>query len=186
MIDAIAAMQAQGVSDLVLDLRYNGGGYVYLASELAYMIAGAARTANKSFETSVFNNKQSARNAATPFFDLACVPDPGTFVCSTDAALPTLNLSRVFVLTGANTCSASEAIINGLRGIDVDVRIIGSTTCGKPYGFFGESNCGISYFPLEFKGVNAQGLRRLRRRLRARCHRQQRPTACAAARPPTT
>jgi carboxyl-terminal processing protease len=157
MIDAVAAMQAQGVSDLVLDLRYNGGGYVYLASELAYMIAGAARTANKSFENTVFNNKQSARNSSTPFFDLACVPDPNTLVCSTDAALPTLNLSRVFVLTGGNTCSASEAIINGLRGIDVDVRIIGSTTCGKPYGFFGESNCGITYFPLEFKGVNQKG-----------------------------
>jgi len=157
MINAIAAMQQQGVSDLVLDLRYNGGGYLYLASELAYMIAGPSRTAGRSFETTVFNNKQSARNEATPFFDLACVPDPVTFQCSTDAPLPTLNLGRVFVLTGPNTCSASEGIINSLRGIDVDVRIIGSTTCGKPYGFFGASNCGITYFPLEFKGVNHKG-----------------------------
>ncbi len=157
MIDAIAAMQSQGVSDLVLDLRYNGGGYLYLASELAYMIAGPARTAGRTFEQTVFNQKQSARNEATPFFNLACVPDPVTFECSTDEPLPTLNLGRVFVLTSASTCSASEAIINGLRGIDVDVRIIGSTTCGKPYGFFGASNCGISYFPLEFKGVNHKG-----------------------------
>jgi carboxyl-terminal processing protease len=157
LIDAIAAMQAQGVSDLVLDLRYNSGGYVYLASELAYMIAGATRTANKTFEGSAFNDKQSARNESTPFFDLACVPDPATFVCSTDAALPTLNLSRVFVLTSADTCSASEAIINGLRGIDVDVRIIGNSTCGKPYGSFGASNCGINYFPLEYKAVNHKG-----------------------------
>jgi carboxyl-terminal processing protease len=157
LIDAIAAMQAQAVSDLVLDLRYNGGGYVYLASELAYMIAGATRTANRTFEASEFNDKQSARNESTPFFDLACVPDPATFVCSTDAALPTLNLSRVFVLTSADTCSASEAIINALRGVDVDVRIIGGATCGKPYGAFGASNCGINYFPLEYKGVNHKG-----------------------------
>jgi carboxyl-terminal processing protease len=157
LIDAVAAMQAQGVSDLVLDLRYNSGGYVYLASELAYMIAGPTRTANKTFEASVFSDRQSARNEATPFFNLACVPDPATLVCSTDAALPTLDLNRVFVLTSADTCSASEGIINGLRGVDVDVRIIGGTTCGKPYGSFGASNCGINYFPLEFKGVNHKG-----------------------------
>ncbi len=157
LVNAIAAMQAQDVSDLVLDLRYNGGGYLYLASELAYMIAGRARTAGRTFEQTVFNQKQSARNEATPFFDLACVPDPVTFECSTDEPLPTLNLSRVFVLTSASTCSASEAIINSLRGIDVDVRIIGDTTCGKPYGFFGASNCGINYFPVEFKGVNDKG-----------------------------
>jgi hypothetical protein len=157
MINAIAAMQQQGVSDLVLDLRYNAGGYLYLASELAYMIAGPGRTAGKAFETTVFNAKQSARNEVTPFFDLACVPHPVTFECSTDAALPTLNLARVFVLTGPDTCSASEGIINSLRGIGVDVRLIGSTTCGKPYGSFGGSNCGISYFPIEFKSVNHQG-----------------------------
>jgi carboxyl-terminal processing protease len=157
MINAIAAMQQQGVSDLVLDLRYNSGGYLYLASEMAYMIAGPTRTANKTFEATVFSSKQSANNSSTPFFDIACVPDPNTFVCSTNAQLPTLNLGRVYVLTGGNTCSASEAIINGLRGIDVDVRILGSTTCGKPYGFFGASNCGITYFPIEFKGVNHKG-----------------------------
>jgi hypothetical protein len=150
-------MRAQGVSDLVLDLRYNGGGYLYLASQLAHMIAGPVRTAGKTFERTVFSDKQSARDETTSFFDLACVPDPATFECSTDEPLPTLNLARVFVLTGASTCSASEAIINSLRGIGVDVRVIGSATCGKPYGFFGASNCGINYFPVEFKGVNHQG-----------------------------
>jgi hypothetical protein len=41
----------------------------------------------------------------------------------------------VFVLTSADTCSASESIVNGLRGAGVTVHLIGSTTCGKPYGF---------------------------------------------------
>jgi hypothetical protein len=68
-----------------------------------------------------------------------------------------LNLSKVYVIVSGDTCSASEAIINGLRGVDVDVRLIGSTTCGKPYGFTAKDNCGISYFPIEFKGVNAKG-----------------------------
>ena len=69
-------------------------------------------------------------------------------------ALPTLNLSRVFVLTGSGTCSASEAVINGLRGVGVEVIQIGSTTCGKPYGFYAEENCGTTYFSIQFRGVN--------------------------------
>ena len=69
--------------------------------------------------------------------------------------LPTLNLSRVYVLTGGSTCSASESIMNGLRGVNVEVIQIGSRTCGKPYGFYPEDNCGTTYFSIQFKGVNA-------------------------------
>jgi C-terminal processing protease CtpA/Prc len=156
LIDAFAAFQGAGVSDLVLDLRYNGGGYLYIASQVAYMVAGPARVNGRVFERTLFNSKRTAENADTEFIDIACVPDPNTFVCTANGSLPTLNLPRVFVLVSGSTCSASEAIVNGLRGVDVDVRLIGKTTCGKPYGFFGRDNCGITYFPIEFQGVNAK------------------------------
>lgn len=143
---AIATLQAQNVSDLVLDLRYNGGGYLYIASELAYMIAGPARTGGKAFQTLRFNRKRSAENETTPFYNTS----------TQSQALPALGLSRVYVLTGPGTCSASEAIINGLEGVDVTVHRIGATSCGKPYGFYATDNCGISYFPIEFQGVNAK------------------------------
>jgi carboxyl-terminal processing protease len=69
-----------------------------------------------------------------------------------------LDLSRVFVLVGPDTCSASESIINGLRGLSgVQVILVGSTTCGKPYGFYPQDNCGTTYFSIEFQGVNAMG-----------------------------
>jgi hypothetical protein len=68
-----------------------------------------------------------------------------------------LNLSRVYVLTGGTTCSASESIINALRGVNVEVIQIGSTTCGKPYGFYPADNCGTTYFSVQFKGANALG-----------------------------
>lgn len=156
LIEAFTTMQQQQVSDLVLDLRYNGGGYLYLASEVAYMIAGPGATGGRTFEQTVFNDKRQSENSTTAFFDTACIPD-ASFRCTSNASLPTLNLSRVFVLTSAGTCSASEAIINGLRGIGVDVHLIGNTTCGKPYGFYAQDNCGITYFPIEFQGVNAAG-----------------------------
>ena len=73
-------------------------------------------------------------------------------------ALPALELPTVYVLTGGATCSASEAIINGLLGVGVRVVQIGSTTCGKPYGFYPQDNCGTTYFSIEFQGVNDAGL----------------------------
>ena len=63
----------------------------------------------------------------------------------------------MYVLTGGGTCSASEAIINGLRGVGVEVIQIGSTTCGKPYGFYPTDNCGTTYFTIQFRGENAAG-----------------------------
>ena len=71
--------------------------------------------------------------------------------------LPALDLRRVIILTGPNTCSASESLINGLRGIDIEVIQIGEPTCGKPYGFYATDNCGTSYFTIQFRGVNAKG-----------------------------
>jgi carboxyl-terminal processing protease len=110
------------------------------------MIAGPARVQGKLFEKLGYNNKRGA-GTTTPFYNAT----------TGQALLPTLGLPRVYVLTQGDTCSASESVINGLRGVDVDVRLIGATTCGKPYGFTAKDNCGISYFPIEFKGVNAKG-----------------------------
>jgi carboxyl-terminal processing protease len=161
LITAFNTLKTAGVEDLVLDLRYNGGGYLYIASQVAYMIAGEARTKDKIFEKSTFNSKRVADNAAAAqdagFITESCVPNAAFTACTKVEPLPVLNLPRVFVLARSGTCSASEAIINGLRGVDVDVKLIGSTTCGKPYGFTQKDNCGISYFPIEFKGANNKG-----------------------------
>jgi carboxyl-terminal processing protease len=156
LVGAFTQLASQGVNDLVLDLRYNGGGYLYIASQIGYMVAGNTRTANKTFEKLQFNDKRAAETASadnnTPFYNVASgEANTGT---TANTPLPTLNLSRVYVLASPGTCSASEAIVNGLRGVGVEVILVGGTTCGKPYGFTAKDNCGISYFPIEFKGVN--------------------------------
>lgn len=159
LIAAIDQLKSAGVSDLVLDIRYNGGGYLDIASELAYMIAGPAQTTGRTFDRIQFNGKYSSTNPVTL---QALTPTPfhnqsQGFSVSSGQALPTLNLSSAYVLTSAGTCSASEAIINGLRGVGVQVIQIGSTTCGKPYGFYPQDNCGTTYFTIEYKGVNDIG-----------------------------
>ena len=159
LIQAITTLKADGISHLVLDLRYNGGGLLGLASELAYMIAGPTQTAGETFYVQNFNDQYPTTNPITgtaitplPFLDTT-----QGYSVTAGQALPTLNLSSVYVLTSADTCSASEAIINGLRGVGVQVYQFGSTTCGKPYGFYPQDNCGTTYFSIEFKGVNARG-----------------------------
>jgi hypothetical protein len=160
LVDAITTLKSSNISDLILDIRYNSGGYLDIASEAAYMIAGNAATAGKTFERTVFNDKYPNTNpvtgetlSPTPFLSVS----QGFGQQPANVALPTLNLTRVFVLTGPDTCSASESIINGLRGADIEVVQIGETTCGKPYGFYPHDNCGTTYFSIQFEGVNAKG-----------------------------
>ena len=156
---AITDMSNEGVSDLVLDLRYNGGGLLAVASQLSYMIAGDTRTAGRTFEQLRFNSNAGNTNPVTgerndpiPFYSTGL-----GFTLASGAPLDTLNLNRVFILSTGGTCSASEAVINGLRGVDVEVILIGDITCGKPYGFYPTDNCGETYYTIQFEGVNDKG-----------------------------
>ena len=128
-----------------------------MASQLAYMIAGAGLTAGQTFEELQFNAKHPATDPVTgqPLTPTPFHNQTLGFSVTAGQALPTLDLDTVYVLTGPNTCSASEAIMNSLRGVSVNVIQIGSTTCGKPYGFYPTDNCGTTYFTIQFRGVNA-------------------------------
>jgi hypothetical protein len=137
---AFAQFKAAGVADLVLDLRYNGGGLVSTGATLAGYIAGS-RGAGLNYATLLFNDKHSASNQSFPF----AVPGAA------------LNLPRVFVLMGRRTCSASEQLINGLRGAGLDVVTIGETSCGKPVGFQPTSYCGTVYSIVNFESINQLG-----------------------------
>ncbi len=158
LVSAIDTVAAANATDLILDLRYNGGGYLDIANELSYMIANRTLTAGRTFERLVFNDKHPNRNpftgqllAPTPFHTTT-LGFPGT---PAGQPLPSLDLDRVYIISGPGTCSASESIINGLRGVNVEVYLIGSTTCGKPYGFYPADNCGTTYFSIQFRGENA-------------------------------
>lgn len=156
LADAIDQLKALNITELVLDMRYNGGGLVGIASELAYMVAGPGPTQGKTFERMVTNNKNpyglTDEEANFPFAATAI-----GYSLPADQPLPNLGLNKVTVLSGPDTCSASEAVVNGLRGVGVTVNLIGATTCGKPYGFFPTDNCGTTYLAINFQGVNAQG-----------------------------
>lgn len=121
---AFGELKAQGATDLVLDLRYNGGGSIASAAKLASMITGQFDT--QVFSKMTFNNKQMQGLSTADLEDLNV-----RFVKN----LNSLNMSTVYILTTASTASASELIINGLKPY-INVVQIGETTTGKNVGSF--------------------------------------------------
>ncbi len=136
---------AQGVSELIVDLRYNGGGRVTVARNLASMIGGSGLD-GKTFAEFRFNAKHPESNLTLPFTSrVAALP-----------AAPLTGLNRIIVITSPSTASASELVINGLRPF-TDVVLIGGTTYGKPYAFQPRGFCGTTYSAVNYEFVNALG-----------------------------
>lgn len=159
LVNEIDTFATAGITELVLDLRYNGGGFLDIASELAYMIAGPSFAQGRVFEQLEFNDKHPTTNPVT---GASLAPDifhttTQGFSLASGSPLPTLSLNRVIILTTDSTASASESVINALRGIDFPVVLIGEPTTGKPYGFYPTDNCGTTYFTIQFRGINAKG-----------------------------
>jgi C-terminal processing protease CtpA/Prc len=153
LVDTIIDLKQNQIDELVLDLRYNGGGYLAISAQLSTMIAGI-EASNQTYTELIYNDKRSLENTAYPF-------PTQTFGISetfpSGIQLPTLGLSRIYIISSNNTASASESLINGLRGIDFEVILIGSSTTGKPYGWLPAENCGTTYSTIQFKGANAKG-----------------------------
>ncbi|WP_057939883.1 S41 family peptidase [Algoriphagus resistens] len=122
---AFEKMKAENINHLVLDLRYNGGGYVSSALNLASLI-GPGVTDSDIFSKTKYNTLLMAEvpslsNVQTAFLNKA--QNLGS----------TLTGNRLYVLTSSGTASASELIINGLRPY-MDVFLIGDVTYGKNVG----------------------------------------------------
>ncbi|WP_184542312.1 S41 family peptidase [Mucilaginibacter sp. FT3.2] len=136
LLKAFTDFTTAGITDLVVDLRYNGGGSVETAEYLDNLIAPASNTGNQMF-TYYYNDKLQADNH--PLLSAIYSINKGDFLPANNqvkfAKIGSLNINRVFfIITGA-TASASELTINNLRP-HMDVQFIGRTSYGKPVGFF--------------------------------------------------
>ncbi len=127
------------VSDVVLDLRYNGGGIVPTAEFFADLLGGFVAS-DEIFTETRFNADRSAENRLRRFA----------------ALLNSINLSRLVVIASGSTASASEMIINGL-GPHVDVAVVGQDTFGKPVGQSGWQFCDNILRLTTFQLFNADG-----------------------------
>ena len=127
------------VSELVLDLRYNSGGYINIVKQLGSQIAGVNVTGKKMINY-IYNNNNSNLN-----HDVAFELGEGK---------EQLNLSRVVILTTQSSASASEMLANSLAPY-IDVKIIGSRSRGKPVGMSINKLCEHRIFAINFQTTNA-------------------------------
>ncbi|WP_433833288.1 S41 family peptidase [Flavobacterium anhuiense] len=126
---AFGELKSQGITDLVLDLRYNGGGSVTSSIRLSSMITGQFDT--QIFAKTQFNNKWMKDMTAEDLESLNY-----RFVNNIDGkALNSLNLNTVYIITTESTASASELVVNGLKPY-INVVQIGETTTGKNVGSY--------------------------------------------------
>ena len=135
---AFQYLQSVGASELIVDLRYNGGGSMDVADKLASLIAGTSNKDNV-FIRLIHNDKQTAYNT-----DIKLTGE-------NDA----LSLNRVVFITSKGSASASEAVINGLKPY-MNVSLIGDRTYGKPVGMHSWASHYSDYVfvPISFKLVN--------------------------------
>jgi len=162
--EAFGKFKADGVTDLILDLRYNGGGSVRTATDLAAMITG--QFAGKLFMKEQWNAEYQAYFESTK-------PDwllnNFNTTLKTGELINSLNLSKVYVITTGRSASASELVINGLDPY-IEVVQIGETTRGKFQASvtlydspdFGRQNVNPNHTyaiqPLVLKSVNSAGI----------------------------
>jgi len=137
--EAFIAFGDAGVRDVVLDLRYNGGGLVSTAEALGNLLGGSVAE-GKVFSQTLFNELQAENNSVERF--------------ERDDA--SIELQRLAVIATGRTASASELIINALQP-HVEVVVVGSTTLGKPVGQAGFDFCEQRLRPVTFEKVNAAG-----------------------------
>jgi len=137
--------QNQGVQELIIDLRYNGGGSVAVAEQISNYLIQASNS-GKLMYTNKLNAGKTSQNTSRNF-----------------SKIGNMELSRVIFITSRGSASASELVINNLDPY-LDVVLIGDNTFGKPVGSFPLSQFNrvlvennVEVVPITFATANAEG-----------------------------
>lgn len=139
LADVFTIFANAGINELILDLRYNGGGRLSIAKYLGGLIGGQ-KVVDKIFEEMIYNTNNQHLNYTYTF----------------EQEVNALSLDRVLFITSGSTASASESVIVGLKPF-METVLIGETTAGKPVGS-STFEIGDKYISaIQFKGRNADG-----------------------------
>ncbi|MGI9202066.1 MAG: S41 family peptidase [Woeseiaceae bacterium] len=137
---AFADFVANGVSEVILDLRYNGGGLTRISNLLGDYLGGIVPDGDVFSETRFNADRAAANNSIEPF----------------DRLNNSIGISRLVVVATSGTASASELLINSMAPY-LDVAIVGDDTFGKPVGQVGFVFCEKILRPTAFQTFNADG-----------------------------
>ena len=158
LIEAMSYLAEQEITDLILDLRTNGGGKVNSSIMLASMLL-SEEYIGKTYAT-LKRHPENTRFKKNEL-NTECLILKNGLGEFKDTDLPNLNLPELWVIASNYTASASEMVIKGFEGLDVPVHIVGKTTNGKncgmdlDYEVFGQYL--YSYAPITFMNYNGKG-----------------------------
>ncbi|HUG98029.1 MAG TPA: S41 family peptidase [Gammaproteobacteria bacterium] len=138
---AFEELRAAGVTRLIVDLRYNGGGLIAVLEHFANLL-GSRIAPGAVFAGYQFNDKNSELDESVLF--------------RTTPLQSALDLERLVFITTPGTASASEMLINGMQPY-VTTATVGRETFGKPVGQFGFLFCELVFRPVSFRTINALG-----------------------------
>ncbi|WP_044265273.1 S41 family peptidase [Bacteroides timonensis] len=169
ILNTFSKFKEIGLTDLIIDLRYNNGGYVYSSATLATAIVGSAYK-GQVYSHMQFNEERTKKGEAGYFY-IGENPSMVEYPLIEQALDVAVNMKRIYVLTTNNTASASELVINGLRGLDgIEVITVGTTTNGKNVGMEAINSSAEEYAnlynfdgwvyefsPITFYNLNAKG-----------------------------
>ena len=160
LLDEFAGFKSQGVRNLIVDLRYNGGGFVWIAHALATLIGGP-ELFDREMSRTVHNQRLAFRNE-TAYFGCDVYGSPSLAAkCRNESSLR--GLDNVVFITGSGSASASELVITALQPYE-NVALVGERTFGKPVGQYGLDFCppvngsGMALlWPVSFATRNSEG-----------------------------
>ena len=132
---------SQGVTDMILDLRYNGGGTLDCADSLVALLAGKPNK-DKIYNTLTYNNKHVRMG----------------YSYKIGLKYNSIQLDKLVIITTSGTASASELVISGLKPY-LNIKLIGSKTHGKPVGMNieGITSLNLAVAPISFRNTNSVG-----------------------------
>lgn len=138
-----------GITELILDLRYNVGGEVQQSRYLSSSIVGRAYDDQIFFKAEFNDGKREEWKFLS-----------GPSESDKLGKAPAMNLKRLWVIMSENTASASELVIAGLRGVDFPVTLIGSQSEGKNVGMVVTQEVyngrRFEFAPITYRGLNAK------------------------------
>ncbi len=167
LLEEFAAFKSAGVRNLIVDLRYNGGGSVPIAHGLASLIGGPelfeagkrtvlSRRIHNNLLATVYNQNE------TTYFGCSTYGAPELVAkCENESSLR--DLEKVVFITSGGSASASEFVITALQPHE-NVALVGERTFGKPVGQYGYAFCPRQWgvgegvlWPVSFANVNSEG-----------------------------
>lgn len=158
MEEVFEMFATEGIDELVIDLRYNSGGAVSCCQKLLSMIAPTDKLGQKAFTLRYNSILEEQMPESSKSIELS-------------SNYSNVNMSRVYVITSDVTASASEMVIVGLRGLDVDVTVVGLDTEGKNVGMDVMSKhidgYDYTFAPISFQIYNAKGYTEYQNGIRA-------------------